>query len=136
MRPFTLILQDAMHIETVDGLVSFVGEDRSGSFGILPGHARMMTTLTMGLARYRLAEGAWQYLAQPGAVLYFNNNVLSISTRHYFRDENYLRISEALREKLMAEEQALQSIKTSLHHMEEEILRQMWELRRAQGPVI
>ena len=136
MKNFTLILQDAMHIETVEDVLSFVGEDDSGSFGIWPGHVRMMTTLVMGLARYQSTDGAWQYLAQPGAVLYFNNNVLCISTRHYFRDENYLRISEALQQQLMAEEQALQSVKTSLHHMEEEILRHMWELRRGQGPVV
>ena len=34
-------------------MASFIGEDDSGSFGILAGHARMMTMLGFGLARFR-----------------------------------------------------------------------------------
>ena len=133
MNTFSLLLQDAIHRETISGVSSFVGEDSSGSFGILAGHARMMTVLVMGLARYRIGDGAWQYLAQPGAVLYFNNDLLTISTRHYLRDENYLRISQQLEHRLLAEEQNLHAVKQSLQHMEEEILKHMWALRRAEG---
>lgn len=133
MKTFTLLIQDATHAEKIEGLSSFVGEDRSGSFGILADHARMMTTLLMGLARYRKGNEPWQYLAQPGAVLYFHNNLLTISTRHYFRDENYMRISSDLQQKLLAEEEELQSVKHSLQHMEKEILKHMWELRRHEG---
>ena len=102
-------------------------------FGILANHARMMTTLVIGLARYRTGNNPWQYLAQPGAVLYFQNNLLTISTRHYFRDENYMQISNDLQQKLLAEEEELHSVKHSLQHMEKEILKHMWELRRHQG---
>jgi len=133
MKTFTLLLQDATHAERIEDISSFVGEDKSGSFGILAGHARMMTTLVMGLARYRIASEPWQYLAQPGAVLYFQNNLLTISTRHYFRDEDYMRISRTLQQKLLAEEEALHSVKHSLQHMEEELLKRMWEMRRHQG---
>ena len=133
MKTFSLIIQDATHAEKIDGLSSFVGEDMSGSFGILANHARMMTTLVMGLARYRIANEPWQYLAQPGAVLYFQNNLLTISTRHYFHDENYMQISDDLQQKLLAEEEELHSVKHSLQHMEKEILKHMWELRRHQG---
>jgi F-type H+-transporting ATPase subunit epsilon len=133
MNTFSLLLQDATHAEKIEGVSSFVGEDTSGSFGILAGHSRMMTTLVMGLARYRIAGEPWQYLAQPGAVLYFQNNLLTISTRHYFRDEDYMRISSTLQQQLLAEEETLRSVKHSLQHMEEEILKHMWELRRHQG---
>ncbi len=50
---------------------SFIGEDASGSFGLQAGHARFMTILEFGLARFRTAEADWQYLALPGALLYF-----------------------------------------------------------------
>jgi len=133
MKTFTLLLQDATHAEKIEDVSSFVGEDISGSFGILADHTRMMTTLVMGLARYRIGEEPWQYLAQPGAVLYFQNNLLTISTRHYFRDQDYMRISSALQQKLLSEEEELQSVKHSLQHMEEEILKHMWELRRYEG---
>jgi len=133
MKTFTLLIQDATHAEKIEDISSFVGEDKSGSFGILAGHARMMTILVMGLARYRKDNEPWQYLAQPGAVLYFNNNILTISTRHYFRDENYMQISSDLQQKLLAEEEELHSVKHSLQHMEKEILKHMWELRRHEG---
>ena len=133
MNTFSLMLLDASHAETIEGVSSFVGEDSTGSFGILAGHARMMTTLVMGLARYRAGNEAWQYLAQPGAVLYFRDNLLTISTRHYLRDENYMRISNDLSQKLLVEEEELHAVKQSLQNMEKEILKHIWELRREQG---
>lgn len=136
MKTFSLLIQDATHGETIEGISSFVGEDSSGSFGILAGHARMMTVLVMGLARYRIGNGSWQYLAQPGSVVYFHDNRLSISTRHYLLDDDYLRISRELEQKLLVEEEALQSVKRSLQTMEEEMLKRMWELRRVEGPGI
>jgi F-type H+-transporting ATPase subunit epsilon len=132
MKTFSLMLQDSSHAEIIDGVSSFVGEDMSGSFGILADHARMMTTLVMGLARYRIGNESWHYLAQPGAVLYFHNNLLTISTRHYFRDQDYMRISSDLQQKLLAEEEEIHSIKQNLQYMEKEIFKRMGELSRGE----
>jgi F-type H+-transporting ATPase subunit epsilon len=131
VKTFTLLLHDATHAERIPDVTSFVGEDGSGSFGILAGHARMMTSLVTGLARYRVGGQPWRYLALPGALLYFRGDVLSISTRRYLVDDDYVRISEALRDQLLAEEQALQSTKRSLQRMEEEVLKRVWSLGRA-----
>ena len=133
MNTFTLILQDATHTQRIEQVTSFVGEDATGSFGILADHARMMTSLVFGLARFRTGENAWQYLALPGAVLYFNNNELSLSTRRYLVDNDYERISTALHEQLLAEEQELRELKKSLHHMEEEVLKRLWEIGHESG---
>ena len=81
MSQFVLNLFDATHEQRITGVTSFIGEDASGCFGIQPNHARFMTTLVFGLARFRLGTEDWQYLALPGAVVYFNNNALTISTR-------------------------------------------------------
>ena len=128
MKSFTLRLQDATQSEEIAGVTSFVGEDASGSFGILAGHARMMASLIIGLARFRIGEEAWQYLALPGAVLYFHDNVLTLSTRHYLRDNDYMRVSQALQQQLLAEEEKLHTMKKSLHHMEEEVFKRLWEM--------
>jgi F-type H+-transporting ATPase subunit epsilon len=128
MKVFTLQLQGATHAQEIAGVTSFVGEDDSGCFGILADHARMMTSLIIGLARFRVGNEAWQYLALPGAVLYFRDNVLTLSTRHYLLDNDYMRISQALQQQLLAEEEKLQTMKESLHHMEEEILKRLWEM--------
>lgn len=130
MKGFTLALQDAGHTERINNVTSFVGEDASGSFGILAGHARMMTSLVFGLARFRVNNKPWQYLALPGAVLYFRNNELSLSTRHYLIDDDYARISSALQEQFVAEEAELQAIKKSLHKMEEHLLKRLWDATR------
>jgi len=130
VKSFTLRLQDASHAEEIAGTTSFVGEDTSGSFGVLAGHTRTMTSLIIGLARFRVGNNAWQYLALPGAVLYFHDNVLTLSTRRYLLDDNYMRISQALQQQLLAEEEKLHTMKESLHHMEEEVLKRLWKIGR------
>lgn len=111
-------------------MTSFVGEDASGSFGILAGHARMLTVLITGLARFRVGPDSWQYLAVPGALLYFRDNVLTLSTRRYLLDADYTRISQALQQQLLAEEEQLHSMTTSLHRMEEAMLKCLWDMGR------
>jgi F-type H+-transporting ATPase subunit epsilon len=130
VKPFTLRLQDATRSEEIADVTSFVGEDDSGSFGILAGHARCITTLRVGLARFRVGESAWHYLALPGAVLYLHDNVLTLSTRRYLLDDDFDRISQTLHQQLLVEEERLQGMKESLRHMEEEILRRLWEAGR------
>lgn len=133
MKPFTLLLQDASHTERIEGVTSFVGEDASGSFGILGDHARMMTALAFGLARFRIGETPWRYLALPGGLLYFRENQLCICTRHYLIDDDYERISGALEEQLVAEEDQLQAMKDSLRQMERAILERLSEIGREGG---
>ena len=130
MRTFTLHLQDATRYERVDGVESFVGRDASGSFGLLAGHERFMTALLFGLARFRCAGADWEYLAVPGALVYFVDDSLSISTRRYLRDPSYQRISGLLLEQLAGEERDLAAIQESLHRLEREILRRLWTLGR------
>ena len=130
MNSFTLNLQDATHKEEITQVSSFVGEDSSGSFGILAGHARFMTSLLIGLARFRVGNESWRYLALPGAILYFCDNVLTLSTRHYLVDDNYMHISLALQQQLLEEEKQLQTIKVSLSHLEEEVLKHLWTMGR------
>ncbi len=130
MNGYTLKLFDSRKKITVEGVTSCVGEDASGSFGILPGHTRMMTVLVLGLARFRCADNPWQYLAMPGAVLYFTENILNLVSRHYLIDEDYDRISTRLIEELLTEEEQLLEVRQSLKQMEEALLKRMWELGR------
>ncbi len=135
MRTFTLVLSSATRSERISEVLSFVGEDASGSFGILAGHGRMMTILAPGLARFRGVDQNWRYLACPGAVLYFYNDSLSISTRRYLLDDDYERIADALERQLLEEENQLRTMKESLRHMEEQVLKRMWEMSRQKGAV-
>lgn len=133
MSGFSLHLQSAVRCESVERVQSFVGQDASGSFGILPGHARFMTVLGYGLSRFRTDQGIWQYLACPGAVLRFEGDCLSLSTRSYLCDPDYGRISALLTGRLADEEAALGSVKDSLQRLEQELFRRMRELERRAG---
>jgi F-type H+-transporting ATPase subunit epsilon len=130
MTVFQLHLQSATQYELVAGVTSFVGEDGSGSFGIQANHARFMASLRFGLARYRCGGQPWQYLALPGALLYFVDNQIFLNTRRYVRDDDYERINAALREQLHQEEAGLRRIKESLRRMEEEMFKRLREMQR------
>ena len=132
MKPFMLHLQDATHSDRIDQVVSFVGQDDSGLFGILADHARMVTVLSFGLARYRTSDERWHYLAVPRALLYCIDNTVYLSTRRYIRDDEYVRISQALEEQLVAEEAELRTIKESVHRLEEEMFRRLWRMGRGE----
>lgn len=129
-KAFTLHLQSAALYECIEGVSSFVGQDASGSFGILPGRARFITVLDYGLARFRLPEGNWHYLACPGAVLSFADDQLFLNTRRYLRDDHYERVSELLTGQLTEEEAELKSVKDNLQRLEQELFRRLHQLDR------
>ena len=83
MNGFTLHLQSATQYQRVEDVASFVASDDSGTFGLLPQHERFMTVVEFGLARYRGFDNVWYYLALPGALVYFVDNALYLSTRRY-----------------------------------------------------
>ena len=130
MNTFHMNLQSTTQYERVEHVTSFIGEDESGSFGVLAGHARMMTLLRFGLARFRRLGEDWEYLALPGALAYFLDGELYLSSRHYFRSKDYDGISTALQQELLVEEDNLQVIKQSLHRLEEEMFKRLWKLKR------
>lgn len=130
MNEFTLILRDTSQHKIIEGVTSFVGEDSSGSFGILPAHGRMMTVLIFGLSRFCVRNTSWQYLAMPGATLYFVNNKLTLNTRSFQLSDDYTYMSETLLQTLLADEEKLISIKNSLRHLEETVLRRIRDISR------
>ena len=131
MNSFVMHLQSATEYERIENVISFVASDDSGSFGILPGHTRMMTLLAFGLARFRIIHRAWEYLAVPGAVVYFVTGQLYLSTRRYLRGENYEDLSVRLRGELLAEEEVLREMKQSMRRLEEEMFKRLWKMKRS-----
>ncbi|MGE0384381.1 MAG: F0F1 ATP synthase subunit epsilon [Gammaproteobacteria bacterium] len=127
MSGFALVLRDAGRCERFDGVSSFVGEDASGSFGIRAGHAHFVTTLVYGMARFRIAEGPWQFLALPGAVVRFAGGTLGLTTRRYERAGDPFAVAEALRSRLRAEENEIRATRESLRRIQEALIKRMWQ---------
>lgn len=130
MSTFALIVRDSAGERRFEQVASFVGADPSGSFGILAGHERFVTVLAVGLARFRAADAPWRWLALPGGVAYFDRGELTIATRRSIVGDDYRAISTALEQELVAEEQTLVAIKSSLQRMEEQVLKRLWRLER------
>jgi F-type H+-transporting ATPase subunit epsilon len=53
----------------VDGVRSLRAEDDSGAFGVLPGHADLLTVLPPSVVRWTTEDGATRYCALSGGVL-------------------------------------------------------------------
>ncbi|HYW03690.1 MAG TPA: F0F1 ATP synthase subunit epsilon [Gammaproteobacteria bacterium] len=130
MSGFRLELNGATERRVFEDVESFVGEDGSGSFGVLPGHERLITPLVFGLASFRPSAGDWQYLATTGGTLYFADGVLRIATRRFLVEPDYAAVSAALERQLAAEEAEMHRVRDSLHRLEEGMYRRLEWLQR------
>ena len=60
-------------IKQVDGVTSFRASDDSGSFGVMPGHADLLSVLRDCVARWKTGKGEWSYCALHGGVMTVEN---------------------------------------------------------------
>jgi F-type H+-transporting ATPase subunit epsilon len=58
----------AQILVAADDVVAVRAEDQSGSFGILPGHADLLTVLVPSVVRWRTADGTSRFCAVRGGV--------------------------------------------------------------------
>ena len=133
MKPFQLHLMGMTRSEVIPDIVRFTGRDAAGSFGILANASRRITVLVFGLARVLNASEKTEYLALPGGLLYFSENELRIATTDFVRGSALEEISAALDRQLREKESELREIRQSLHRLDEEILKRMYELTRSPG---
>jgi F-type H+-transporting ATPase subunit epsilon len=64
-----IIATPARLLLDLDGVRSVRAEDASGGFGVLPGHADLLTVLPPSVVRWTAADGATRYCALGGGVL-------------------------------------------------------------------
>ncbi|HTX55701.1 MAG TPA: hypothetical protein VMD47_01220 [Candidatus Acidoferrales bacterium] len=121
MRIFAIELSSEDVYEHIDGVTSFVASDASGSFGILADREPLVTTLAWGLCWMRTGDGE-HYLALPGGVLYFAENVLRICTRRYVRADDPSHIVERLNDDMRAEHAVTRDMHQLLHKLDRELL--------------
>ncbi|HEU5451941.1 MAG TPA: hypothetical protein VFU76_08150 [Terriglobales bacterium] len=133
MTGFVMHLQGASQYRRFEQVESFVGEDPGGAFGLLAAHERFMTPLAFGLAKFRCAGRDWEYLATVGGIAYFVENELYVNSRRFFIDADYETISTKLNTELAADATRSKELRVSLQHIEEAMLRSLWELSRTEG---
>ena len=128
MRTMRVRLLDNESLEEMDDVILIAAADGSGSFSILPGHIPFMTMLDSGLVRIRHQDGSEDYLGQPGGLLEVRPEGVSITTRRLFRGPDAAALEQALQSSLDREESRLRTARATLKHMEDEVLRRIFEL--------
>lgn len=121
MNAFAIELSSEEAFERIDGVTSFVASDASGSFGILADREPLVTTLDWGLCWMRTGQGE-HYLAVPGGVLYFAENVLRICARRYVRAGEPSHIVVELENEMRTEREVTRSVHDLLHDLDRELL--------------
>jgi len=95
--PLSIVLDEV-------GVASLRAEDASGDFGILPGHADLLTAIDAGVLRWRKAEGDWHYCALRGGI---------------FRVSGGTRVEIACREAVQGEDLAELQARVAAAHAEQ-----------------
>lgn len=130
MNGFTLQLHGATTQTVVEHVTSFVGEDASGQFGIRSGHDRFASVLVYGLARFRVGNQAWRYLAMPGGILHFSADTLRIGTRFFIIGDDYHTLNDQLEQSLIDQELQTERLRENLARLEHAMLQRLWKMDR------
>ena len=95
-------------VRTVDDVVHVRAEDASGSFGIKPHHAPLVTALTISVVSWRTRQGEELHCAVRGGVLSVEDDTVSIATREAVIDRDLARLEGEVLERFrhVAEESA------------------------------
>ena len=127
MSAFILELASEETAETISDLVSFVGADESGSFGILADREPLATALSYGLCRFRTADERVHFLAIPGGILSFAENVLHVATSRYLRADDGSALLQSLDTRMHSEDESLRAMRETLRNLDRELLSRLIE---------
>lgn len=130
MRTFRCILLDFSQQWQTEGAVSFIARDSSGSFGLQARHETCVTCLRPGLARLRILNEGWLYIAQPGTVVVFRENVLRLSTSQFILSREQDQLIARMEQAWQAADQGLRTTRTSYLQVEQALTRKLWEMNR------
>jgi F-type H+-transporting ATPase subunit epsilon len=90
-----------------DDVLALRAEDDSGGFGILPGHADFLTSLTLSVVNWKTADGARRYAAVRGGVLSVTaGHDISIATREAIPGDDLITLDETVLRRFRADTEA------------------------------
>lgn len=115
------------------GVTYVRAEDETGAFGILPGHADFLTTLSVSVVTWR-TNGAEHHMAVRGGVLTVRNGVeVAIVTREAVGEDSLALLGEAVLARMRAEQESETSSRISGTRIELAALRQIERYLAAGG---
>jgi F-type H+-transporting ATPase subunit epsilon len=110
---------------SIEDVVSFIGTDASGSFGILARRERFVTMLSWGACRFQTSGGRRSYVATPGGALSFDAGLLRIATTRFFLGDDYASLLQRLAERMRAEADDTKAVRQVLRELDSELLRRL-----------
>ena len=106
-------------VAEVDGIRHIRAEDRTGAFGIAPGHADFVTLLPVSVVSWRTEDGAESFVLVRGGVLTVQGGRhVEIAARGAYKEEDLAELGDRALEELRkadAEEDTSRTVDTRLH---------------------
>jgi F-type H+-transporting ATPase subunit epsilon len=132
-----LLISDPTTVVLDTDVVSVRAEDESGSFGILPGHADLLTVLTPSVVAWRDADGRRGWCAVRRGVLTVRGKQVAIATRQAQLGNDLDELEHAVVAKFRAEADAERVARIAATRLHMQAIRQIVRaLRPGQPPDI
>ncbi|SRR5579875_886733 len=133
-----LVVTTPTEIALDENAVRYVrAEDASGSFGVEPRHADLLTTLAICVVRWRDSSDRERYVAVRGGVLRVRNgNLVEIATREAVVADDLARLQGQVLSTMTKNLEAEQSARAGALRLEHAVIRHIYRyLRPAEQPV-
>ena len=119
-------------------VVSLRAEDKTGGFGILPGHADFVTVLTVSVLSWRDAQGDTHHMAVRGGMLEVRGGgTVSVATREAVCDDDLQRLETEVLARLRRETAEEQTAHADSQRLYLEAIRRIYRfLRPGRGPAL
>jgi F-type H+-transporting ATPase subunit epsilon len=133
-----LIVTTPTAIALDEGAVCHVrAQDPSGAFGIEPGHADFLTTLSICVVRWRSGDGVEHYIAVRGGVLRVREgNIVEIATREAVVNDDLGHLRSQVLAAMAENVESERSARSGALSLEHAAIRQIYRyLRPADRPL-
>jgi F-type H+-transporting ATPase subunit epsilon len=115
-------------------IASLRAEDETGSFGILPGHADMLTVLTTSVVSWHHADGKPGYCAvRRGVLSVQGGQEIAIATREAQRGDDLEILEAQVLTRFLAEAEAERAGRAAALRLHTQAVRRIIEALRANG---
>lgn len=119
-------------VADVDGIRHVRAEDRTGAFGIAPGHADFLTLLPVSVVSWRGEDGAEGYALVRGGVLSVHDgDLVEVAARGAYREEDLAQLGDTALEQLRRADESEDETRTTDTRLHLATMRQIERLLRA-----
>ena len=118
-----------------DNVVALRAEDESGSFGILPRHAEFLTSLSVSVVSWRLANGRERYCAvRRGILTMQGGDTVTIATREAVPGEDLANLEQIVLTGFMEARESERASRTQSIQLQMKAIRQIMRFLRPPRP--